>query len=154
MFCCSGQRVGLATLVDMDQELLALQRHVVAARVDSLRQSSTAAMDASQDRELRSAEERGVTSVQDIRARLKKKHRAQRAALEQQIRDADARLSHFLLAPPGAGTDGRPDVDAQAGVELLEVVLSQHQQKVRGPGRSMQRHGLCLCSLTTALLCR
>ena len=138
--------------MDMDQELLALQRHVVAARVDSLRQSSTAAMEASQDRELRSAEERGVTSVQDIRARLKKKHRAQRTALEQQIRDADARLSHFLLAPGGA--DDRPDVDAQAGVELLEVMLSQHQQKVRRPGRPMQRHGLCLCSLTTALLCR
>ena len=83
------------------------------------------------DRELRSAEERGVTGVQDIRARLKKKHQAQRAALEQQIRDADARLSHVLMAPPGARGDGRPDVDAQAGVELLDVVLSQHQQKVR-----------------------
>ena len=46
MFCCV-KRVGLAALVDMDQELLALQRHVVAARVDSLRQSSTAAMEAS-----------------------------------------------------------------------------------------------------------
>ena len=119
----------------MDQELLALQRHVVAARVDSLRQSSTAAMDASQDRELRSAEDAdAATRVHDIRARLKKKHRAQRTALEQQIRDADARLSHFLLAPPGAGADGRPDVDAQAGVELLEVMVSQHQQKVRRPG--------------------
>ena len=84
----------MSALIDVRGQLIALQHKVVSTGLQTFRESSMAALDASHERELQT---RHVHNSSELRNRLHEKQIAQRHRLLSEIHAVDQKLSHLLL---------------------------------------------------------
>eukprot|EP01043_Picozoa_sp_COSAG02_P075696 COSAG02_NODE_15732_length_1145_cov_1.955067_1_plen_248_part_10 len=117
------RRIGIDTTVVVRTQLVNLQHQVVQAGLNTFRESSEAALAAAQAQDLQEPE------VQDnvlIRARLRNKHKLQRAQMMESFHAADEKLSHMLTQASDC------DVEEQDGAVIDEMycLLAEHEAQV------------------------
>ena len=127
------RRISVAAVVDVRAQLIDLQRQVVRTGLHTFRESSTAALDASQAQELQE------TRVRDnalLRAHLHNKHASQRDQMMAQLHAADQTLSHLLArANDGDDTEQVASRDAaeqhaNAKIDEMHSLLAEHESHV------------------------